>query len=683
MAKYLIGNVKGPKGDDGISPIAQVEQTAEGATITIQDASGTTTANITNGRSGNYTAGDNIQINGTVISATDTTYTAGANITIDGNNVISATGGGSGPSYVAGNGIDITGNVISSTVEVPTALSELDNDVDYVDAAYVTTAMAGKQNALTAGDNISISNNTISATDTTYTAGTGLYLSNGAFAADTTVLATKADIAGKQDTLTAGDNITISNGVISAANTTYTAGDGIEIENGEISSTVVVPTAVSQLTNDSNFINQTQLTAGLATKQDTLTAGANITISNGVISATGGGSSYTAGSGISISNDVISLNPQVIEGNGQAYGAHIGNGNTDSGSYGSLVVGTGNTHAGMRSVVIGINNNINDLRNGIVAGANNRTTTTTVGSIIGNNLTQSISGANGLTLMGQYNDTIASNYQFVVGTGTSSAPANGLVLDTSGNLTLLGKATVGTAPVNDMDVATKKYVDDNAGGGSTYTAGDNIDITNNVISLDNPIIKEVLTSEDFGGMTIYYRNKYTLQPGSLGLEAVSGSQTAITSETPSDTYAWYGTENVGFSHMDTTDPTDVFSDYGANYGSQGFSFSYNYDATTQMSESIQFIADPNDGLVVKYSDAEGTENEFQSVISSYYVGVREVHENRDGTYYPTEIGLDSNGILFGNNDGNGNENEARLFLDGKVLKVTINGNTYEVNLTAE
>lgn len=40
-----------------------------------------------------YTAGDNIQINDGVISATDTTYTAGENITIE-DGVISATGGG-------------------------------------------------------------------------------------------------------------------------------------------------------------------------------------------------------------------------------------------------------------------------------------------------------------------------------------------------------------------------------------------------------------------------------------------------------------------------------------------------------------------------------------------------------------------------------------------------------------
>jgi hypothetical protein len=44
-------------------------------------------------------------------------------------------------------------------------------------------------------------------------------------------------LSGKQDILTAGDNIQIENGVISATDTTYTAGNGISIENNVISNT--------------------------------------------------------------------------------------------------------------------------------------------------------------------------------------------------------------------------------------------------------------------------------------------------------------------------------------------------------------------------------------------------------------------------------------------------------------
>lgn len=69
----------------------------------------------------------------------------------------------------------------------------------------IEDALDGKQDALTAGDNINIAQDgTISATDTTYTAGT---------------------------------NVDITNGVISATDTTYTAGTNITITNGEISAT--------------------------------------------------------------------------------------------------------------------------------------------------------------------------------------------------------------------------------------------------------------------------------------------------------------------------------------------------------------------------------------------------------------------------------------------------------------
>lgn len=67
---------------------------------------------------------------------------------------------------------------------------------------------------------------------------------------------------------------------------------------------ITVPTAVSELTNDANYVTTTQLNDGLATKQNTLTAGSNITINNDTISATD--TTYTAGNAIDITNNVIS-----------------------------------------------------------------------------------------------------------------------------------------------------------------------------------------------------------------------------------------------------------------------------------------------------------------------------------------------------------------------------------------
>ena len=71
-------------------------------------------------------------------------------------------------------------------------------------------------------------------------------------------------------------------------------------------------------------------------------------------------------------------------------------------------------------------------------------------------------------VFGEYNLVDASTaaasergtYVEIVGNGTSTARSNARTLDWSGNEVLSGKLTVGAAPTADMDVATKKYVDD-------------------------------------------------------------------------------------------------------------------------------------------------------------------------------------------------------------------------------
>ena len=65
-------------------------------------------------------------------------------------------------------------------------------------------------------------------------------------------------------------------------------------------------------------------------------------------------------------------------------------------------------------------------------------------------------------------------YVEIVGNGTSSAKSNARTLDWDGNEVLAGKLTVGAAPTADMDVATKKYVDDHIGGGGSGSGGGSV-----------------------------------------------------------------------------------------------------------------------------------------------------------------------------------------------------------------
>ena len=206
-----------------------------------QDVSLVTTGEkyIWNHKQNALTAGNNIQINWDVISATDTTYTAWNNITIDQNNVISATlpqaliykgsvtwlndlpsgasvwdtyfvewedwmysWDGTQWNYVWGSWMDVT-NLFNMTI------NNSDDITEWSVHLFCTTIEKNywnsKQDQLVAWANIQINGNVISATDTKYTA---------------------------------GQNVSIdSNNVISAVDTTYTAWDGIDITNGVITNT--------------------------------------------------------------------------------------------------------------------------------------------------------------------------------------------------------------------------------------------------------------------------------------------------------------------------------------------------------------------------------------------------------------------------------------------------------------
>ena len=192
------------------------------------------------------------------------TLTAGENVQISAQNVISATD----TKYTAGNGLSLSGTEFSADMTVV-------------------------QHKLTAGDNIVIEGNTISSLGTSYTAGEGIDISSDdTISVDTSVVQTK---------LTEGTGIDISGSQIgvdtSVIQEKLTPGVGVTIENNVISATAAQQvnsdwnstSGVSEILNKpdlSVYATKQEVTEGLADKQDTLTAGSNITIENNVISAT-------------------------------------------------------------------------------------------------------------------------------------------------------------------------------------------------------------------------------------------------------------------------------------------------------------------------------------------------------------------------------------------------------------
>lgn len=201
-----------------------------------------------------------------------------------------------------------TGDVVLTT-------SDLENTSDYqtgteVESA-ISTAIAGKQDTLTAGNNITISNNTISATDTTYTAGTGLDLTGTTFSVDTATIATQQDVSneataredadtnlqGQIDAISASSDVKDIVGTKAELNNydTSTLGNNdiikvLQDESENDATTYYRWNATTQqfalIGEEGPYYTKSQADTLLNAKQNTLTAGSNVQIVNDTISAT-------------------------------------------------------------------------------------------------------------------------------------------------------------------------------------------------------------------------------------------------------------------------------------------------------------------------------------------------------------------------------------------------------------
>lgn len=288
-----------------------------------------------------YTAGSNVSIANRVISAVDTTYSAGDNITIDENNRINAID----TKYSAGNNVQINQQgVISATdttyvarsggglklIGNQFALDIANNSGLVVDSNGVYVDTGDIQEKLTEGYGVYINNGEISVR-----AGYGFTNDPDTLEIDTDIIQQKldgsnaidiyqsreirlllqsesgltqdssglsVDYGAVQKKLVDGTGIDITNDVISV-NVNPLVGEGLQGSYGQIEVDFV--NVASSLEGDGLFAHNGKLKVDYNDVQEKLTAGDNITISNGVISSSG--QEYTAGNGIDITNGVISV----------------------------------------------------------------------------------------------------------------------------------------------------------------------------------------------------------------------------------------------------------------------------------------------------------------------------------------------------------------------------------------
>lgn len=384
-------------------------------------------------------------------------------------------------------------SVNGQTGDVVLTTSDLENTSDYqtgteVESA-ISAAIAGKQDTLTAGNNITISNNTISATDTTYTAGTGLDLTDTTFSVDTATIATQQDVSneatarenadtnlqGQIDAISASSDVKDIVGTKAELNNydTSTLGNNdiikvLQDESENDATTYYRWNATTQqftlIGEEGPYYTKAATDTLLDGKQDTLTAGSNITITaQNEISATD--TTYSAGSGLDLTGTTFSVDTTTIQP--------------------KLTAGS--------NITIDANNEISATDTTYTAGTN-----------------VSISSGNVISAT----DTTYSNF---VGTDGTAAGAAGLVpapATTDAGKFLKADGTWDTA------------------GGSTYTAGDGIDITNAVISATNTGKARVLTTADYNWPTtgtptsvalwLLSPGVYTTTNGNVRLRAYTG-----------------------------------------------------------------------------------------------------------------------------------------------------------------
>lgn len=425
-------------------------------------------------------------------------------------------------------------------------------------------------------------------------------------------------LASKQTTLTAGTNITIVDNVISATGgggSSYTAGDGIDITNDVISVTGKVDT-----TTYNTYTAATD--TALASKQDTLVSGTNIkTINNesilgsGNITIEGGGSSkeLSAGTNISITTgetaDTINCTLPITATTDTTNKAiMIGQSITAStnAKNGSVIIGSA-AKGSLYDVIIGnqAKNNSNGWNDVVAIG--NQAKAYSEGVAIGSYTETYNYYREGSVAIGYYAraknmvNAVAIGHE-VSTTGTTKTNINNqLTIDTSNQVYIYNKDNTEMICLQDQL----------GGGGSSYTAGDGIDITNDVISVTGKVDTSAITT------SITSANTNTQVPSAKavydqlgGLKLVKLSQSAYNSLATKDSMTLYIIEEApecntpqGATYHTVDDNFDKTTQiYGLDFSNYDV---YNNEPTTftvdlKNANNIEYTVDVNTNNVEPY-----------------------------------------------------------------------------------
>lgn len=181
-----------------------------------------------------------------------------------------------------------------ANITVPTKLSDLTNDsdflepsdlTDYYTQSQVNTLLAGKQNTLTAGSNISLASNTVSVTGLATVATSGDY---DDLTDKPTIPSATSDLTNDSGFITSADIPTVNNGRLTIQKNGSQVAQFTANNSGNVTANLIIPTKTSELTNDSNFISTLPIATNSVLGGVKVGAGLNVA-TDGTISAQGTG----------------------------------------------------------------------------------------------------------------------------------------------------------------------------------------------------------------------------------------------------------------------------------------------------------------------------------------------------------------------------------------------------------